>query len=172
VEPDVFICFKEFDLIIEAKRWDEKMQSRSQWENELQGYANEHGELRKPVRLIALGGIRSTDDDQIEAQWSNPAKGGKSIVIQCPVHMCRWQSLLSECRRMERELKRASYPSSQTHANQRILLTVISIFEAHSFLLGTWFCEMVPRLPQIANNIGSHVSKLHSCRHSSLFPSL
>src|SRR6266568_1660228 len=32
VEPDVFIRFSSFDLIIEAKREDERQQCRGQWE--------------------------------------------------------------------------------------------------------------------------------------------
>src|SRR5712671_1413367 len=35
VEPDVFIRFASFDLIIEAKREDEYQQHRGQWENEV-----------------------------------------------------------------------------------------------------------------------------------------
>lgn len=172
MEPDVFISFEEFDLIIEAKRWDEKMQNRSQWEKELQGYANEHGKLRKPVRMIALGGIWSTEDYLISVAWSDHSNGSELTPISCPVHMCRWQSLLSECKRMEAELARSSYPSSQSRAHQRILLSVISIFESHSFLLGTWFCEKLDGLPEIDERSESHGTRLHGLRHSCLFAPL
>src|SRR5438552_1575411 len=43
VEPDLFLRFEDFDLIIEAKRWDQGMQSRNQWEDQLTAYANEYG---------------------------------------------------------------------------------------------------------------------------------
>ena len=43
VEPDLFLRFREFDLIIEAKRWDDGMQDPAQWEKELIAYANEYG---------------------------------------------------------------------------------------------------------------------------------
>ena len=35
VEPDLFLRFREFDLIIEAKRWDDRQQYRSQWEKDI-----------------------------------------------------------------------------------------------------------------------------------------
>jgi hypothetical protein len=37
VEPDMFIRFDNFDLIIEAKRWDNNQQYITQWKNEFIG---------------------------------------------------------------------------------------------------------------------------------------
>ena len=57
VVPDLFIRFSEFDLIVEAKRWDSFQQNSNQWQNQITADANEYGNDQVPVCLIALGGI-------------------------------------------------------------------------------------------------------------------
>ncbi|MFI5140284.1 MAG: hypothetical protein ACHQIM_20865, partial [Sphingobacteriales bacterium] len=42
IEPDLFIRTPEFDLIIEAKRYDYGQQYRAQWEGEIRAYFNEY----------------------------------------------------------------------------------------------------------------------------------
>ena len=69
VEPDVFMSFKSFDLIIEAKRNDDKTSQYSgQLNNELIAYENEYGKENKEYYLIALGGnaddIKSVDENR------------------------------------------------------------------------------------------------------------
>lgn len=155
VEPDVFIRFADFDVIIEAKRWDVPMHDKSQWEKELIAYANEYGSEKQAVRMIAIGGIHTESDDSLSHQWfdaDNESDGarGDSHLFDCPVHMCRWSGLLLECQRMERELEKLRYPSSQSHAHRRILLDLINLFASHGFQTGTWFAELVPRLRLLA----------------------
>ena len=83
VEPDVFFRFKELDVIIEAKRYDDHQQSSSQWENEVQGYLNEYKDDNKDVILIALGGINTEAVEWIEKE--------KKIIYVCK---CRWTDIL------------------------------------------------------------------------------
>ena len=53
VEPDVFMRFGSFDLIIEAKRNDDKtFQYIDQLNNELIAYGNEYGKENKEIYLL------------------------------------------------------------------------------------------------------------------------
>jgi hypothetical protein len=140
VEPDFFIRFLGFDLIVEAKRRDNCMQSPAQWNKELTAYTNtfdlEH--RAKDVRLIAIGGLWG-DHDGIARELRT---GG----VQCPVHMCRWSDILAGCQRAKRELCGLKYPSSQSLAHRRILKDVIDLFAVHRFQTGIWFSDLVPEL--------------------------
>lgn len=140
IEPDVFIRFADFDLIVEAKRWDDRMQDRGQWERELIAYVNEYGEERREVRLLAVGGIHDESDATIEHQRAGKVKPGlatgnrSSRKLICPVHKCRWKRILNECRRLNRQ-------PSQSRAVVRILTDVIDLFAWHGYSTGRWFAD-------------------------------
>lgn len=129
VIPDLFIRFENFDLIVEAKRWDNDMQNPDQWQNELIAYCNEYGEEKREVRLLALGGIGSEKDDERRHQ---------SFV--CPVHKCRWSTILLECQRLKREFE-VKNPTSRVSADIRILDDLIALFATHSFVAIRWFAD-------------------------------
>ena len=157
VEPDLFLRFPNLDLIVEAKRRDERQQNPEQWRDQLIAYANEYaGEGTRPeVRLIALGGLWGHADEEIKVEVSPAA--ATAVEIRCPVHMCRWGRLLEECRRLERELGRAGYATAQTHAHRRILADLIGLFAVHGFQTGTWFAEVVRRpLPRPGAALDTH----------------
>jgi hypothetical protein len=132
VEPDLFIRFPGFDLVIEAKRHDDCQQDQTQWKDEIIAYYNEYGPENTSVRLIAVGGIWDTNEQQVTC------KG-----VTCPVHMCKWSNLLAECQRMERELQRLQYHSCQSLAHRRILLDLIELFSCHGYQTGVWFADLV-----------------------------
>lgn len=91
VEPDVFMRFGSFDLIIETKRDDDKTsQYSNQLNNELIAYENEYGEEDKKVYLIALGG--NTDD--IESV--NEKRRNKILI-------CSWSNLLYSIEKKKKE---------------------------------------------------------------------
>lgn len=72
VEPDVFIRFAHFDLIIEVKKSDRGGQDADQWKREIQAYNNEYKEDRKKCYLLALGGNAALDcktDTVYKATW-------------------------------------------------------------------------------------------------------
>jgi hypothetical protein len=158
VEPDVFMRFSDFHLIIEAKRWDDGQQNPEQWRRELIAYANEYGE--KPVRMIALGGIWTTDDEEViaSAEAERPE-------LRCPVHMCRWERLLGECQRMRKEILGLKFRSSQTQAHQRVLADVIDLFGWHGFQTGIWYAEVAAELPRFSMLIESHHQTFESFQH-------
>ncbi len=153
VEPDVFIRFPEFDLIFEAKRWDDGMQNPDQWWRELIGYLNEYGEERQQVRLIALGGILGTSDMMLTV----PASGERQET-HCPVHMCKWERVMAECQRMLKEISLQKYPSSQSKSHERILSDLINLFGWHEFQTGIWFGDVARDFPQLSSwALGHHI---------------
>ena len=166
VEPDLFLRFAEFDLIIEAKRWDQSQQDPKQWQKEVRAYWHEYmaeettPNIGRKLRLIALGGVWTTEDQEASVQvpraatrQANGADGARGASFSCPVHMARWGRLLGECKRMARELEQARYRSSQTRAHERILSHLIGLFAAHGFQTGRWFDEIVPELPSFGPSL-------------------
>jgi len=160
VEPDMFLRFSAFDIIIEAKRNEKCMQSKDQWQRELVAYTNEYGEERKQVKILAIGGLHSTQDDMVSHKWHSSSTESTNEHVthhfECPVHMCRWDGLLTECQRMEKELRLMRYPSSQTIAHRQILLDLIDLFACHGYQALTWFSERLPLLPQVGPSITCH----------------
>jgi hypothetical protein len=151
VVPDMFLRFHRLDLIIEAKRWDAEMQCPEQWRDQLTAYANQYAGESEPadVRLIALGGTLRTEDAEVVIKRpvlasDSPTRGAWPAEIKCPVHMCRWSGLLAECQRVERELGKMSYVTSQSIAHHRILMDLIDLFSWHGFQTGLWFADVVP----------------------------
>lgn len=74
VEPDVFIRFTNFDLIIELKVHDYNPQEPGQWNREFAAYYKRYPNENKPVYLIAIS--------------------GKTNKTMNNVFQCSWQSLL------------------------------------------------------------------------------
>ena len=56
VEPDVFVSFERFDLIIEVKVHDYNQQKPRQWKREIEAYKKQYSSERKPIYLIAISG--------------------------------------------------------------------------------------------------------------------
>lgn len=74
VEPDVFIRFANFDLIVELKVHDYNQQKSWQWNREFSAYYKRYPNENKPVYLIAIS--------------------GKTNETMNNVFQCSWQSLL------------------------------------------------------------------------------
>lgn len=128
VEPDVFMRFGSFDLIIETKKDDDKTsQYSNQLNNELIAYENEYGKEDKKVYLIALGG--NTDD--IESV--NEKRRNKILI-------CRWYNLLNSIEKeIRKTLKETKYFTDNN--KYRILLDCKNAFD----LLGyptSWLYDM------------------------------
>ena len=65
VEPDIFICFDNLDLIVEAKYSEESGQFREEWEREIQAYRNEHSNDGKEFYLLAIGGNADVQEEEV-----------------------------------------------------------------------------------------------------------
>lgn len=140
VIPDLVIEFDDFDLIVEAKRWDHLLQDREQWKRELTAYINEYGPRKRKVKMLALGGNISHEDEHIRETFIPPGSApSTSHEFICPVHICKWSSLLLECRRWREKLENAEDQSSRTRADMRILNDLIAIFVRHGFTPVRWF---------------------------------
>jgi len=126
IEPDVFLRFEGADLIIEAKRYDEKGQYKQQWLNEFQAYLNEYPEREKPVILWALGGINDLANDAVEIEGQT-----------CKVFKSTWTMLVNAVQ-SERQKQESILQSSHL---DRIFSDLIFAFQFHGFFVGEWFAD-------------------------------
>lgn len=128
VEPDVFIRTSDFDLIIEAKRFDYSQQSFAQWKNEFQGYINEYEDRPRRIILLAIGGLT----DYLSEQQIEIAGAHMSIV------KCKWSSILSEVKSSVDRLENAKGVLNNIDASIIILNDIIRGFDLHGYVAGTW----------------------------------
>jgi|SRR5690554_1560410 len=124
VEPDLFIRFNSFDIIVESKRWDQNQQNKTQWKNEILAYKKEYEEELKEVYLIALGGINDDRADEFD----------KVTIVKC-----RWKSLLQTVKDTESILASTTSLLNSNDSITRILQDVVTAFRLHGFSTGTWF---------------------------------
>ncbi len=72
VEPDVFIRFSHFDLIIELKVHDYNQQKTWQWRREFAAYHKQYPNEDKPVYLIAISGKTGDAMEHVfQCSWQN-----------------------------------------------------------------------------------------------------
>lgn len=148
VEPDLFLRFKEFDLIIEAKRWDHNMQNRYQWEQEIQAYANVYGEDQKTVFLLAVGGLNKNTPETLPV--SNPHNGN------CVVCKSQWNRLLQSVMRQKAALEKIPFLDSFYQSQLRILQDLVALFAHYGFSTGRWYDDFPfdsYRIPRITYNL-------------------
>lgn len=126
VEPDVFIRFNDFDVLIEAKRNDEKGQYQAQIYGEIQGYINEFGSEEKTLYFIQLGGL--TDNNDIEDD------NREGIIIKhCKTN---WSRILEQI-----EIKSKELEDKDAHY-KRILDDLIKGFELHGYFKMFWLKDL------------------------------
>jgi len=128
IEPDVFIRTIDFDLIIEAKKYDDNQQYEEQWKNELQGYRNEYENDEKEVIFLAIGGIRAEEVETIMI------KDKTFSIIKC-----RWAKLLQEVKYTLKALEKSNGYLSNVDAIIRVLNHIIEGFGIHGYMTGKWF---------------------------------
>jgi hypothetical protein len=121
VEPDILLRFEKFDLIVEAKRWDEKQQSVSQWENECQAYFNEYESENKDLHFLALGGLHTEKNATVEIE------GKESVRI----YKARWSNILEFVKKLEDK-------GNATFLERDI----IASFRIHGFMVGEWLSTL------------------------------
>lgn len=137
VEPDVFIRTVTQDIIIEAKRYDKKQQSKWQWRNEIQAYYNEYGEDEKHLIFIALGGLHTNDTETVEVHKREHL-----------IYKCTWESILNVIQRLVFDLE---VVAPYTHTNMvviNVLKDMVLCFELFGFSTALWL-ERFIKAPQI-----------------------
>ena len=131
VEPDLLLKFEDFDVIIEAKRFDEFQQSRNQMDNEIKSYYNVF-DGDKDLYFVQLGGLHSKED---ESDYCFKEKKIKVVKTD-------WTRLLHEIIKKRNVIHPASLP--QTHAYCRILDDIRKAFEMHNFYEMKWMKDILP----------------------------
>lgn len=126
VEPDVFMRFKDFDLIIEAKRYDANQQKPYQLEDEVKAYLNEYQEEEKTVHLLQVGGLIDNCTEQY-------IKENQVKVLQSKTN---WTSLLKSVDVICKNYLEQSIPSQKPI--QLLLEDIINVFAMHGFHQKVW----------------------------------
>lgn len=143
VEPDVFVRFESFDLIIEAKRYDGGGQYEGQWNKEIVSYYNQYLDDNKQLYFIALGGNVLLDNFNVQFEYpflfKEEEKKGGEITKNIVVNKVNWSMLMSSVVQMQEELLSKKYLSSEDHRTQRLLNDVRQGFRFHGFYLINWF---------------------------------
>jgi hypothetical protein len=132
VEPDLFMRFENFDLIVEAKKNDDSNQNAQsiyQWKKEIRSYRSEFGEDKKDkLYFIALGGNETLSNTFVEVDS-----------IRYDIYKASWQSLLNEIVKMRFSFE--SFPYQIPRKNQiiRLLIDLENAFNSHGHLCIEWF---------------------------------
>lgn len=127
VVPDVFISFDEFDVLIEAKRYNVGGQLKNQFENEFKSYQNEYGDKNKMLYFIKLGGLNNRNDE----------KSPYSKVVICKTD---WTKLLNEVVLLRAELERGNSILNQNYI--RLINDCIKGFALHHFYKIEWLKDL------------------------------
>ena len=130
VEPDIFIEFENFDVVIEAKRWDHNQQYRKQWLDQYQSYKNEYQPIDEEVNVskkllyFAVGGIRNKNKELL-----------KDDVF---VYKFRWEKILNALMELEKVLLNSRDFLITSEPIIRIIESLKIAFELHGFFTGLW----------------------------------
>lgn len=147
-EPDILVFTDKFNLLIEAKRYDNNQQKKTQWDEQIRAYLNSYEEYKeKPLFLLAVGGISDEYSEKMEYD-------GKTVMVI----KCRWRKLLYEIKRLEHLLEKSKTILSNIDANLVILSDIILAFSLQGYSTGEWF-ELMSN--KIKINPKSHKSFLN-----------
>lgn len=127
VEPDVFIQFSEFNVIIEVKPYEDGGQYKQQWRNQITAYNNEFTEGKKLIYISLGGNYIKTNDKLIYKE--------KEYII----NKCNWTGILLEVSDVLKELKKIKTPFPNKLASIRILEDVIRGFNFFGYFDINWF---------------------------------
>ena len=129
VEPDVYIEFESFNLIIEAKL-DGNFQDEQQWTNQVCAYKS-NIESDKQLVYIALGGNKSHEPCTLS---HGRAKGHR-------INRCSWQRLLEAIH------YEANFQESEPYMYNRQILRILRMAEQAFTIYGervTLWLESIP----------------------------
>lgn len=134
VEPDVFLRFNEFDIIIEAKRYDDFQQNNTQIKNEIAAYFNEYKNDEKQLYFVQLGGLHNRDNEK------NMVIDYEKTIKEVIICKTDWSKLLNQIA-MEKE-KIGNYDLSTMNSYSRILEDSIKGFELHQYYKKLWLNDL------------------------------
>lgn len=128
VEPDVFLQFEDFDVLIEAKRYNSGGQSNSQLSKEVSAYSNEYTDNKKVLYFIKLGGLTINSNEEPQVQ---------NLVI-CETD---WDRLLKEVVELKEEFEKGNLYLSDNYI--RLLTDCIKGFALHNFYYMEWLEDII-----------------------------
>ncbi|MBE7646760.1 hypothetical protein F7644_12295 [Tenacibaculum finnmarkense genomovar ulcerans] len=130
VEPDVFVSFTNFDIILEIKPNEDSGQYEEQWSNQLISYNNEFEESNKNLYYITLGGNTEKSNESITVGPKN---------IKYTINKCNWMGVLIEVSNTLKELKKINSPILNKNATIILLEDIIRGFNYYGFFNVNWF---------------------------------
>ncbi|MFA8436785.1 MAG: hypothetical protein ACEPOZ_19945 [Marinifilaceae bacterium] len=139
IEPDVFLEFTNFDLIIEAKRGDDGGQYEDQWKNQIRAYCNERTEEKKKLFYITLGGNSNKLNEKVSIEYEVDQE---KIACETTINKCNWMGLLMQVYRLKDQLMAVTASIPHQQALIRILNDLIVGFNYHGFFHINWFQSM------------------------------
>ncbi|WP_312175468.1 hypothetical protein [Chryseobacterium sp.] len=130
VEPDIYIRTDNFDVIIEAKRWDKNQQSQNQKNNQIKAYHNEFQDSKKLLFYIELGGLYN----------NSPVSNYLFENIEVITCKTNWTQLLTSIITHYQNLDRLNL--KLFNPQKRILEDIIKGFELHQFYTIKWLFDL------------------------------
>lgn len=149
VEPDLFLEFELFDIIIEAKYGDYGGQYQHQWQQEITAYHNEFGN-QKPFVFIAIGGNMSILAETLSLKDERVS-----------IYKCNWLSLLMTVNKYRKELEAISVPDMNVSATMRLLDNIILAFNINGVYNIDWFNTMAESRPIISTSSLNNLQELY-----------
>lgn len=136
IEPDVFINFTDFDVIIEAKRRDDKQQNPKQHRDQLVAYFNEFKDSEpKEIYYVLLGGLHIGD---IRKEITVKDESLKRRTVK--LSKLKWSGLLTTIASLKKTIER------QDLAYQKPILLlledVINVLAIHGYHTKKWLSKM------------------------------
>ncbi|MCK0201445.1 hypothetical protein MWN41_00205 [Ornithobacterium rhinotracheale] len=133
IEPDIFIEFDKFDIIIEVKNSDDiSNQKYEQWEKQIISYNNENKENSKDLIYIALGGNHGTlHNDNLDYQ-------NKNYII----NKCSWRNLFNEVNSILNGFKNFNHPIPNKETYILILEDIVRCFNFFGYYDIKWLKEL------------------------------
>jgi len=131
VEPDVFLRFQNFDVIVEAKYGDMVGQYLQQWKNEITAYLNEYQNEKRDIYFIALGGNVNLANETVKVRKQ-----------EVTVYKCTWLSLLMSVTKYQKQLSYITMPDYSILAQKRLLYNIKMAFNINGVYDIKWFGDL------------------------------
>lgn len=128
VEPDVFLRFELFDVIIEAKYYEHEGQYENQWRNEIKSYYNEYKDDEMDLLFIAVGGNTNMNTESIKVNKN-----------QIDIFKTTWLSILTNVDKYKKEISFLSFSSTEVAARNRLLDNIDLAFNINGVYNLRWF---------------------------------
>lgn len=137
-EPDVFLRFEKYDLIIEAKLRDK--QTAGQWAFEHLSYLEQIDlEPRDESFLFAIGGMADCNTNLVHSMEdeANEIIFNKNTDTKINVIACSWQMLMNSLKTREKEAV-----NMHNEINQYLIKDIIDILSFHGFRNWEWLKDL------------------------------